>query len=230
MGRKSLGHFDCHLSRGLVAPGFVRVACVGVALGLASSIALVAQATRKQFTLQQVLSAPFNSELIAAPVKNRFAWISNAEGRRNIWVAEPSGDGYTSRAITNYTHDDGQEISGVQWSPEADSIVYVRGSDPDNAQKMSANPALLPQGVEQDVWLASLDGSAPRKLGPGNSPAFSTRGDAVAWVLDGQIWFLYLNGTDAKPTQLLHTLGTCETLRWSPDGTALAFVSDRQQP
>lgn len=27
--------------------------------------------------------------------------------------------------------------------------------------------------------------------------------------------------------QLLHTLGSCNTLRWSPDGTALAFVSDR---
>ncbi|HET9098977.1 MAG TPA: prolyl oligopeptidase family serine peptidase [Acidobacteriaceae bacterium] len=173
------------------------------------------------------MSAPFNSDLIAAPVKDRFAWISNVEGQRNIWVAETSGNGYTSRAITNYTHDNGQEISGLQWSPDAESIVYVRGSDPDNPQKMSANPALLPQGVEQDVWLAPLDGGAPRKLGPGNSPAFSTRGDAVAWVLNGQIWFLYLNDFDAKPTQLLHTLGTCGTLRWSPDGQSLAFVSDR---
>ncbi len=206
-------------------PRFARVICVAAALPLASSIALFAQP--KQFTLQQVMSAPFNSELIAAPAKGRFAWISNVEGKRNIWVAEPSGDGYTSRAITNYSHDNGQDISGLQWSPDADSIVYVRGSDPDNAQKMSANPALLPQGVEQDVWLASLDGSAPRKLGPGNSPAFSTRGDAVAWVLDGQIWFLYLNNPEAKPAQLLHTLGTCGTLRWSPDGSALAFVSDR---
>src|SRR6185437_15585474 len=57
--------------------------------------------------------------------------------------------------------------------------------------------------------------------------AFSTRGDAVAWVLDGQIWFLYLSNPEAKPAQLLHTMGTSGTLRWSPDGTALAFVSDR---
>ncbi len=228
MGWKSLSHLERYLSRGPVAmPGFVRVGCAAVALSLAASAALSAQVAQKQFTLQQVMSAPFNSELIAAPAKNRFAWISNVEGRRNIWVAEPSGDGYTSRAMTNYTHDDGQDISGLQWSPDAESIVYVRGSDPDNSQKMSANPALLPQGVEQDVWLVSLDGSAPRKLGPGNSPAFSTRGDAVAWVLDGQIWFLYLRDADAKPAQLLHTLGTCGTLRWSPDGTALAFVSDR---
>ena len=208
-------------------PASARVACFAVALFIASSAAVEAKIAQKPFTLQQVMSAPFNSELIAAPVKNRFAWISNVEGRRNIWVAEPSGSGYTSHAITNYSHDDGQEISGLQWSPDAESIVYVRGSDPDNPEKMSANPALLPQGVEQDVWLASLDGGAPRKLGPGNSPAFSTRGDAVAWVLDGQIWFLYLNDAETKPAQLLHTLGACGTLRWSPDGTALAFVSDR---
>ena len=204
MSRKPLGQFDCPFSRGLVATaGFVRLTCAAVALSLVFSVALIAQSTPKQFTLQQVMRAPFNSGLIAAPVKNRFAWISYVEGQRNIWVAEPSGGGYTSRAITNYTHDDGQEISGVQWSPDAHSIVYVRGSDPDNPQKMSANPALLPQGVEQDVWLVSLDGGAPRKLGPGNSPAFSTRGDAVAWVLDGQIWFLYLNGADAKRGQAL---------------------------
>ena len=208
-------------------PGIVRAASFAVTLSLASAVALVAESTPKQFTLQQVMSAPFNSDLVAAHAKNRLAWISNVEGRRNIWIAEPSSAGYTSRAITNYTHDSGQDISGLQWSPDADSIVYVRGSDPDNAQKMSANPALLPQGVEQDVWLASRDGGAPRKLGPGNSPAFSTRGDAVAWVLDGQIWFLYLNNPEAKPAQLLHTMGTSGTLRWSPDGTALAFVSDR---
>ncbi|MHB1743898.1 MAG: TolB family protein, partial [Acidobacteriaceae bacterium] len=92
---------------------------------------------------------------------------------------------------------------------------------------MSANPALLPQGVQQDVWLVSLDGSAPRKLGSGNSPAFSTQGDAVAWVLDGQIWFLNRKDPSAQPTQLLHTLGASGSLRWSPDGKSLAFVSDR---
>lgn len=228
MGRKSLAPLARYFSRGLVAmPGFVGVACTAIALSLAFSVALVAQPAEKQFTLQQGMSAPFNSDLIAAPAKNRFAWISNIEGRRNIWVAAPSSDGYTSRAITSYTDDDGQDLSGVQWSPDAESIVYVRGSDPENSQKMSANPALLPQGVEQDVWLVSLDGGAPRKLGPGNSPAFSTSGDAVAWVLDGQIWRLNLKDADAKPTQLLHTLGNCGTLRWSPDGTALAFVSDR---
>lgn len=210
-------------------PRNARITCAAVVISLASSLAIVAQSTPTAFTLQQVMSAPFNSDLIAAPVGNKFAWLSNVEGRRNIWIAvsSGSGDGFASRQITNYAQDDGQDITDLHWSPDAESIVYVRGSNPENPEKMSANPALLPQGVEQDVWVVSLDGSPPRKLGPGNSPAFSTQGDAVAWVLDGQVWFLKLKGPSAQPTQLLHTLGASGTLRWSPDGKSLAFISDR---
>ena len=162
MGRKSLGYFDCRFRRSLGSmTGFARVICGAVALSLRPSAALVAQPTPKRFTLQQVMSAPFNSDLIAAPVKNRFAWISYFEGRRNIWVAEPSGDGYTSRAITNYTHDDGQEISGLQWSPDADSIVYVRGSDPYNAKNVSQSCAATARcGTGRVAGLAGWQRSA----------------------------------------------------------------------
>lgn len=192
-------------------------------------LTVAAQPGEKGFTLQQVMSAPFNSELIAAPAKNRFAWLSNAEGRRNIWVATPAGNGngYVSHQITQYSTDDGQEITDLRWSPDAESIVYVRGGDPDDPEKMSPNPTHLPQGAEQDVWLVSADGSEPHKLGEGRSPAFSSKGHAVAWVLKGQIWLQKLNGPLAKPVQLLHTLGDCKSLTWSPDGDELAFVSDR---
>ncbi|MGB9408733.1 MAG: prolyl oligopeptidase family serine peptidase, partial [Terracidiphilus sp.] len=178
----------------------------------------------------QVMSAPFNSDLIAAPAKDRLAWLSNVEGRRNIWVATPSGNGsgYVSHQITQYLSDDGQEITDLEWSPDAESIVYVRGGDPGAPEKMSPNPAHLPQGAEQDVWLVSFDGSGLRKLGEGRSPAFSTKGDAVAWVFNGQIWFLNLKDPNTKPAQLLHTLGESHALTWSPDGDKLSFVSNRR--
>ncbi|MHB8301248.1 MAG: S9 family peptidase [Acidobacteriaceae bacterium] len=210
-------------------PLVLRLLSLAVVLPSMGCLVAGAQSGGKGFTLQQVMSAPFNSDLIAAPTKNKFAWLSDAEGRRNIWVATPAGNGngYVSRQITQYPTDDGQEITDLQWSPDAESIVYVRGGDPGGPEKISPNPAHLPQGAEQDVWLVAADGSGPRKLGPGRSPAFSPKGDAVAWVLNGQIWLQKLNGPVLEPVQLLHTLGKCKSLTWSPDGTELAFVSDR---
>ena len=76
------------------------------------------------FTIEQALSAPFTGDLRAAPVKGRLAWVANIDGRRNLWFAEPaSGSGYTSRQITHYTADDGQELSPPEWTADAERIV-----------------------------------------------------------------------------------------------------------
>ncbi len=57
---------------------------------------------QKPFTLEQVTSEPFPSNLTAAPAKGRVAWVFNALGRRNVWVAEPAADGnYKAKQITS---------------------------------------------------------------------------------------------------------------------------------
>ncbi|MGA7523424.1 MAG: prolyl oligopeptidase family serine peptidase, partial [Acidobacteriaceae bacterium] len=177
---------------------------------------------------QQVMSAPFNSDLTAAPVGDAFAWLSNTEGKRNIWVAvrSPGGE-YVSRAITDYSLDDGQQISDLTWSPDAQSILYVRGGSSDNPEKRAPNPAHLPGGAEQDVWLISIDGGAPRKVAPGTSPTWSPSGNTVSWFADGQIWYERAADIGSKPPQSARVYGDCTSFTWSPDGTKLAFVSDR---
>ena len=40
------------------------------------------------FTIEQALSAPFPTDLVAAPANGLFAWVYDSEGKRNIWVAE----------------------------------------------------------------------------------------------------------------------------------------------
>ena len=49
----------------------------------------LAAAQQEPFTLEQVMSAPFPSELVAAPAGGKVAWVFDASGGRNIWVAEP---------------------------------------------------------------------------------------------------------------------------------------------
>ena len=50
-------------------------------------------------------------------------------GVRNIWFA--NGPDYAPRQVTQCTADDGQEITQLTFSPDGQTLVYVRGGDHD---------------------------------------------------------------------------------------------------
>jgi len=202
----------------------------GVLVAAAFAVSVpTAVAETKSFTIEQALSAPFTSELSAAPSRGRLAWVANIGGRRNLWVADPApdGKGHVSRQITHYGEDDGQEIDTLCWTADAANIVYVRGDGAQGESHPVPNPALLPKGARQQLWEVSVEGGEPRLLGEGHAPAISPDGKQLAYTLKGQLWLLRLDDPKAKPEQLLQTRGTAENLRWSPDGSRLAFVSAR---
>lgn len=179
------------------------------------------------FTLAQALSAPFSSSLSAAPAANRAAWLTNAEGRRNLWLSEPKAGKTTARQLTHFTADDGIDIGDITWSADGNQLAFARGGDFEYPSKPPANPALLPGGVEEQIWVADLTSTAdPRPLTPGQSPIFTHSGDALFYLLHDQIWSISLKPA-AKPDQLLHTRGNLSDLALSPDGKWLSFVSHR---
>src|ERR1700682_3392842 len=79
------------------------------------------------FTLEQVLSAPFPSEMVAAPSGSKVAWLLDERGARNIWIA--SAPAFKSTRLTSYKEDDGQDIGQMSWTPDGRAVVYVRGGD-----------------------------------------------------------------------------------------------------
>jgi dipeptidyl aminopeptidase/acylaminoacyl peptidase len=153
------------------------------------------------------------------------AWVSNARGVVNILVAEPPG--YQARRITSYNEDDGQDITELRWTPDGSALVYVRGLGA-NAWGESPNPALDPRGAEQTIWVisAGVTAPSPRKLADGFSIAVSPKGDRIAYVHKGQIWWVPLEGKHA-PQQAFVTRGTLDRPVWSPAADRLAFVSNR---
>jgi dipeptidyl aminopeptidase/acylaminoacyl peptidase len=198
-------------------------------------IAMAAGSARQAtpLSIDTLMATPFPTDLVAAPTGGRIAWVSSNSGVHNILVAEPGppnqftmgNPDHKWRAVTSYTGDDGLWITDLNWTSDGKTIVYVRG-DGANRQGENPNPAQLQDGTEQAVFAVSVDGGAPKRLGLGNGPVPSTRGQRVAWVQRGQIWSADLASSEA-PARLVNARGSASGLVWSPDGTMLAFTSGR---
>ena len=96
-----------------LAIGFL-ICCLIPLAGLAQS-----------FTIEQVLSAPYPSNLTGAEKADRIAWVMNDEGKRNIWTAEAPV--YIPVKLTDYKEDDGQALSSLTLSPDGSFLLYARG-------------------------------------------------------------------------------------------------------
>lgn len=189
---------------------------------LAGALTDPSNAQQAPFTVEQVMSAPFASGLTASPKGIRVAWFANEEGRRNLWVAD--GPGLKAKRITHFTSDDGQALSDLTWSPNGQALVFVRGEGR-NTEGEFPNPVSDPSGTEQALWSVSVEGGGPRRIGSGAQPTVSLAGQ-VAFINDGQVWSAPLSGS-MPPQQLFSARGIQRSPQWSPDGTILAFVSDR---
>src|SRR5262245_42878596 len=136
------------------------------------------------FTLEQVLSSPFPSDLVAAPEGERIAWVFDAQGKRNVWVAE--GPDFKARQLTQYNEDTGQELTELSFTRDGKWLVYVRGGNPSSAGDVP-NPTNDPSGVTQAIYAVSWDAGRVIRLADGDSPVVSPADNRIVFSKENQI-------------------------------------------
>ncbi|MGC2657824.1 MAG: prolyl oligopeptidase family serine peptidase [Bryobacteraceae bacterium] len=176
------------------------------------------------FTIEQVMSAPFASELIPAPTGAKVVWLLNEQGRRNIW--EAGAPDWTAHRLTNFMEDDGQEIAEVTWAKDGSFLLFTRGGDLESGRE-NPNPTWADTRPDQSIWRVDLNGAPPKKMTEGHSAAISPTGQEVAFLRAKQIFLMKPTGDDVVSAATQQ--GSVNTFRWSPDGSQLAFVSVRRE-
>jgi N-acyl-D-aspartate/D-glutamate deacylase/dipeptidyl aminopeptidase/acylaminoacyl peptidase len=201
----------------------VFLAVCALSAWLSSAQSSGAQQANPSFTIEQVLSSPFPSDLIAAPVGERFAWAFDAAGKRNIWGAE--GPEFKARPLTQYNEDTGQELSELSFTHDGKWVVFVRGGGANSAGEVP-NPTSDPAGARQEIQAVAMEGGRLVRLAEGESPLPSPTDNRVIFSRDGQLHLVEI-ADGSEPHPLFIARGNNGSAQWSPDGRRLVFNSSR---
>ena len=198
-----------------------KICCFLLLLCLSSLAMLFAQS----YTMEEVTSYPFISEVAATEKGSKIALSINEKGMRNIYVGE--GPQFKLRKITNYNSDEGQEITSVTISADGKWIVYVRGGDHGAFDRsLSRNPSSSIEKPAIQLYSIPFAGGEPVLLGEGDYPVFKPGNKEVTFLRNNQVYGVPVDGSKA-PSNLFFANGRISSIQWSEDGSRMLFVSSR---
>lgn len=182
--------------------------------------------------------------LVWSPDGSKIAFISsraldgsdalNANSTFNLWVMNADGSGATP--LTQLTSTSGQGVLDLAWSPDGRRIAF------DSNRTLDGSDAVNPNG-SRNIWVVNSDGTGAVPLTRFNVvfaslPVWSPDGSRIAFIsggaLDGSdadfttfnVWVMNANGSSATPVTRL-SAAYSQSPAFSPDGTKLAFLSNR---
>ena len=207
-----------------------RLALFGLAVMGSGFAAMPSAGASQAFTLDDVMSAPFPDGLVAARDVDLVAWISNDRGARNVWKASPPD--WRGVQVTDWSGDDGQELTGLELAPDGSYLIVRRGGAA-NREGWTPTPAQDVDGAERVTLrfdLTSDGGADPLEVDWGT---LSPDGTRMAWTRSGRIVVgappggLGDDEQPDDPEPIARPRSGAGQLTWSPDGSRIAFVTSR---
>jgi Tol biopolymer transport system component len=163
--------------------------------------------------LQQLTSLPgrnMGPDWSSDGSKIAFYTHFDADNTWSIYVMDADGGN-----VTRLTNNSGDWDWSPQWSPDGTKLLFAR---------------MYPSDYHSDIWMINADGSDLHRVGPviGFGPKWSSDGEKIIYSgLAGDYEIFSMDTSGANQVQLTDNSAEDYWPSWSPDGSKILFVSNR---